>query len=1406
MASNARRGRILVVDDEPSICALLIAALTPEGFECQAAAGGVEAIRLLEHERFDALISDLRMPGISGLALLETARTKCPWMSFLIATGVDNVRVGVDAMKQGADDYILKPFRLETVALAVDRALEKKRLQMEVEAYRERLEDMVTERTEQLRAALKSIQQTYDEIQETYDETLQALGAALALKNNETREHAERVAHYCLEIARASNCSPQQLTQILRGSYLHDIGKIGIPDAILNKPGKLTPEEVAVMQTHSRAGYELVCHIPFLAPAAEIVLAHQECFDGTGYPQGLKGEAIPLGARIFAVADTLDAMTSDRPYRRALPWPAAYDEIRRESGRQFDPKVVKAFFTIPERVWEDIRRKIEEGGKHRPLSVDAARTSGYLLLEDSGRPLELKADKWTENNTLAGAASGSGILKSVKSIPERVAAGGLLWFLGLCLLLSGLVCTSPLRAGQVPPQKSGLPLLTRVEQIRNLSPDEANLGYPILVRAVVTYFNPAENDLFIEDSTAGIWVNIGSAKPAVQPGQLVEVEGVSGTPDFAPQIDKPKIRVLGQGSLPAARPVTYGRMASSQEDSQWVEIEGIVRTVTEGNEALMLDLAAEGGRLTVEFPDFHGAVPSFLVDAKVRIQGVCGAAFNQKNQITGVILYSPSLNQLRVLEPAPTNAFLAPRRPIASLLRFTPQGASGHRVKVRGVVTFQQPGSALFIKEENDGLQVHTLETTPVQTGDLVEAVGFPAVGEYSAVLRDAVFRRIGAGPTPVPVSVTAGQALDGSHDADLVRIQARLLDATPGPNTLNMESGNILFLAQVEDRVPPKSLGALVPGSLLQLTGICVLQADEDHTPRSFRIIVRSMNDVAVIQPPPWWDIKRMLRIIAILALVALATTLWAVLLKRQVAEKTDSIRDSLQREASARERYQELFENANDMVFTCDLEGHFTSLNKAGRRMVGCDLPDVLRMNLTQILAPEYSALAHEMLQGASEEGQRTYEVEILTNKSSRLRVDLGTTLIQRAGMPPEVQGIGRDITRHRRLEDQLRHAQKMEAAGRLAGGVAHDFNNLLTVISGFGQLVLGRLDPKDPKYPHMAEILKAADRGATLTRQLLAFSRQQVLQPQVLDLNVTLSNINRMLRHLIGEDIELTIVPGPGLGRVKADPGEIDQVILNLAVNARDAMPHGGRLILQTENVNLDEARAAGHYPIRPGEYVLLTVSDTGCGMDAETQKHIFEPFFTTKEQGKGTGLGLATVHGIVHQSGGYIYVYSELGNGSCFKIYLPRVDQVAEPAKSRQTIEHHTRGTETILVVEDEAMVRDLTLEVLKESGYTVICAERPDDALRICAQNQDPIDLLLTDVVMPGMSGLELAERLKPERPKMKVLYVSGYTADAVARRGMSDPKTAFLQKPFAPGALVRKVREVLEVVNEQRPN
>lgn len=349
MGEEVAKRRILIVDDEPGVGWLLSESLSSGDFDCQNASSGEEALGLLGQHTFDVMLSDLRMPGITGLDLLAEVRKTHPHLGFIMVTGVDDTRVAIQAMKEGADDYLIKPFQLETVMASVLRAIDKRRLEMEIEEYRQHLEEMVQQRTRQLEAAMKRIELTYDE-------TLEALGAALDLRDNETAGHSWRVTRYCLEIARAMGCSGEQLKQIARGAYLHDIGKIGIPDAVLLKPGKLTAEETAMMQAHARIGYDLVSRIAFLAPAAEIVLTHQERFDGTGYPQGLAGNEIPLGARIFAVADTMDAMMSDRPYRRALPLSAVWAEIKRESGRQFDPEVVRALFSLPENLWEKIRR------------------------------------------------------------------------------------------------------------------------------------------------------------------------------------------------------------------------------------------------------------------------------------------------------------------------------------------------------------------------------------------------------------------------------------------------------------------------------------------------------------------------------------------------------------------------------------------------------------------------------------------------------------------------------------------------------------------------------------------------------------------------------------------------------------------------------------------------------------------------------------------------------------------------------------------------------------------------------------------------------------------------------------------------------------------------------------------
>ena len=392
--------------------------------------------------------------------------------------------------------------------------------------------------------------------------------------------------------------------------------------------------------------------------------------------------------------------------------------------------------------------------------------------------------------------------------------------------------------------------------------------------------------------------------------------------------------------------------------------------------------------------------------------------------------------------------------------------------------------------------------------------------------------------------------------------------------------------------------------------------------------------------------------------------------------------------------------------------------------------------------------------------------------------------------------------DVTERKQLEDQLRQAQKMEAVGQLAGGIAHDFNNLLMVIQGNAELMLDRLRAPEPLYKNAHQVMKAAEKAASLTRQLLAFSRRQVLQPRVLDLNSIIADVGKMLPRLIGEDIELRILPNAALGWVKADQSQIEQVLLNLAVNARDAMPRGGRLTIETAQVDLDESYVRQHASIRPGPYVVLAVSDTGVGMDAETQAHCFEPFFTTKEQGRGTGLGLATVYGVVKQSGGWIWVYSEPGEGTTLKIYLPMVQEDAEAAKHAKGQGEVPRGTETILLAEDQDGIRELARDFLESCGYTVLVAKDGAEALELAQVHKDPIDLLLTDVVMPKVNGPELAQRLALVRPRMKALYMSGYMERATAHHDVLVQTAISLEKPFSLHTLAGKVREALDTQHE----
>lgn len=713
-----------------------------------------------------------------------------------------------------------------------------------------------------------------------------------------------------------------------------------------------------------------------------------------------------------------------------------------------------------------------------------------------------------------------------------------------------------------------------------------------------------------------------------------------------------------------------------------------------------------------------------------------------------------------------------------------------------GGITLYSPGRVLFARH--------------IRRGDKVRVSGTIRQYEGQTELLVRQIDRLGPGTLPSPRDVLAANLSGTRYLGQLVRMEGkvRVTKNTRGQPQIILSDRSGQFpiyvgRALLEDAQLTRRLFAGGPATVVGIPTYSQ-SAKGPATRANYLLILRDPADFAFRPVPPYQLIA-----VSLLFLFCILAATYLILRRRsaeQRAQKMAVLLENLNQSEKAlrqsEQRYRLLFDHNLAGLYCSTLDGHILDCNDSFVRMFGYTSRE-------EIMGK--SGQAQELYSSPAERTafiSALQEKKVLTNLEMCLRTKDGrqvwvlenASLLHRGGdLPALVEGTLVDITERKNLEEQFRQAQKMEAIGQLTGGIAHDFNNLLTIIKGNSELLLDRIDLAQPLYKSVHQIKKSADQAAALIRQLLAFSRMQVLQPRVLDLNSVVAETGKILPRLLREDIEVVLVPGASLDRVKADPNQIEQIILNLAVNARDAMPGGGKLIVETANVDLDESYARLHPSVKPGQYVLLAITDTGTGMAAETQAHIFEPFFTTKEARKGTGLGLATVYGIVKQSGGWIWVYSEPGQGTAFKIYLPKVADVipADSASSPRAATPH--GTETILLAEDQIGIRDLVRPFLEDIGYTVLEASDGEAALRIAQQHRGQIDLLLTDIVMPKMGGHQLAQQTAALHPHMKVLYMSGYAEYATSRAGNSHAGELALQKPFSMDALAIKVREVLSM-------
>lgn len=591
--------------------------------------------------------------------------------------------------------------------------------------------------------------------------------------------------------------------------------------------------------------------------------------------------------------------------------------------------------------------------------------------------------------------------------------------------------------------------ITSAAELRRLTPEEAGRYLPVKLRGVVTFFDEGLFSRFVQDETAGIYFRGLTNAVELQPGQVVELEGFAGPGEYAPLVEARNVRVVGVTNLPAAKPASFEQLSTGQEDSQFVEVVGIVRSVepAESSAYHRLEVATGGGRLTTYVRDLPVKKAEDLVDSTVKIRGVCSTVFNRQRQLFAIRLMVPRAEDLTIEKAAPSEPFAISAQNIGSLLQFAPQGSYGHRVKVIGTVIYHQPGTALYVQNGQFGLFAESRQKTPLRVGDQVEVLGFPSQGQYTPFLQDALFQKSGSGAPPQPEAISCDEALKGTHDCGLVRIEAKLLNRAQHSREqfLVLDSGGFIFHAYNEQHSGADPFAKIENGSRVEVTGVCLIEpgnwrAGEDWRAKSFRLLLRSLADVALLAAPPWWTLKRLLWMVAILCLIVLGAFVWVGVLRRRVQKQTGIIRQKLELEAALKERYVDLFENANDMVYTHDRTGRITSINKAGEQLLQRSRVEILSKSIIELLVPEQQAAArHWLEQVLKDQAPPTVEWDFSSPSGQPLKVEISTRLIEQNGHPPEVEGIGRDITERKRLEREL-----LEISNREQRRIGHDLHD--------------------------------------------------------------------------------------------------------------------------------------------------------------------------------------------------------------------------------------------------------------------------------------------------------------------------------------------------------------------------